>query len=521
MARDGLCVTLCAGLLLGVVLPLTATPPDEQEAHFRNALAVQNALDRGLAHLQKGEYSAAVKVLEAHISAIDGNHRYLIALRDAYRGHLRGLRQSGNTRELQTYLLRLQILDKDAPKDPPPAVTPTPKPAPAPATSAPGIARGKIDDAPRPLPDDPFSDANSVQAHKARALLARAEREYTDKRYASAAGLYAEAHKADPRTAAAYRERWAYCRLHAVGLTINQGDVGDSAALEREVRQAAAEAPNCASFADKLLRSLRGAREPVIEIKHTPGKSGGMAITETANFRIFHTQPRAFAERLARTAEMTRLTMGRKWFGEVLPTWSPRCDIHLHATQQDYARATGAGAESPGHSTFSLDGGRVVSRRIDLRCDDTHLETGTLPHEATHVVLAGRFGRHDIPRWADEGMAVLSEPRARIDLHLRNLPAHQRDGRLFNVGRLMRMSDYPEASSVGAFYAQSVSLVEFLCRKKGPQTFARFLRDGLDGGYETALRRHYDINSFVELETLWRTHAFGGAGVARMTEKRR
>ena len=46
-----------------------------------------------------------------------------------------------------------------------------------------------------------------------------------------------------------------------------------------------------------------------------------------------------------------------------------------------------------------------------------------LPHEATHVVLAGQFGDQPVPRWADEGMAVLTEPRDKIDRHLRNLPA--------------------------------------------------------------------------------------------------
>jgi hypothetical protein len=532
MARDGLCVTLCAGVVLGVALPLASAPPDEQEARFRSALAVQNALDTGLAHLQKGEYGAAVKVLEARISAIDGNHRYLLALRDAYRGYTRELKEAGRTRELQTYLLRLQILDKDARNEPPPtrpaaalaSTTPVPAPAPAaPPAPAPAIVpRAKIEDRPTGKVDDPFSDANSVQAHRARDLLARADKEFADKNYAAAARLYAQAQQADAGAAAAGHERWGYCRLHAVGLTLNRGDVGDAAELEREVRGALEQAPKLSDFGKELLRRLKDAGEPAVEVKHTPRKGAGMAVTETANFRIFHTQSRDYAERVARAAETTRLAMGRKWFGEVLPTWSPRCDIHLHATRQDYAKATGAGAESPGHSTFSLDAGRVVSRRIDLRCDDKHLLRATLPHETTHVVLAGRFGRHDVPRWADEGMAVLSEPRERIELHLRNLPAHQRDGRLFGVGRLLQMADYPDAPSVGAFYAQSVSLVGFLCRKKDPQTFAAFLKDGLAGGYEPALRKHYAINSFVELETQWRKHAFGAAaGVARTADKRR
>jgi hypothetical protein len=51
------------------------------------------------------------------------------------------------------------------------------------------------------------------------------------------------------------------------------------------------------------------------------------------------------------------------------------------------------------------------------------------------------------------------------------------------------------------------SLVDFLARAKGPRTFAHFLGDGLRGGYEAALRRHYGWD-FDDLEQHWRGRAF-------------
>jgi hypothetical protein len=77
------------------------------------------------------------------------------------------------------------------------------------------------------------------------------------------------------------------------------------------------------------------------------------------------------------------------------------------------------------------------------------------------------------------------------------------------------MNDYPEARAISAFYAQSVSLVEFLSAQKGPQVFARFLRDGLKGGYETALQKHYGYKGFDELQQRWTQEAFAAAGVAQ------
>src|SRR5262249_5791649 len=152
--------------------------------------------------------------------------------------------------------------------------------------------------------------------------------------------------------------------------------------------------------------------------------------------------------------------MQRKWLGQSLPPWNPKCEIFLHASAQDYSRATGVPASSPGHSSFQLDAGRVLSRRIDLHCDDNNIFMAILPHEATHVVLAGSFGDKPVPRWADEGIAVLTEPRDKIERHLRTLPDHRQAHQLFPVRQLVNMSDYPDPHYVAAFYAESVSLVE-------------------------------------------------------------
>jgi hypothetical protein len=298
--------------------------------------------------------------------------------------------------------------------------------------------------------------------------------------------------------------------------------------LEREVRQAMSMAPKFDGFGKDLLRKIEEhkrfaerADEPLpVEVKHTPAQGKGWAMAETANFRILHTQTAEVAERVARIAETTRVTMGRKWFGDPGEPWKPRCDIYLYPNTQDYVLGTHQSADCPGHSTISTEGERVLGRRIDLHCDEPNMLTAVLPHEATHVVLAGRFGRNAVPRWADEGMAVLSEPRERVELHLRNLPLHSREQQLFRTGDLMQLDKYPEPRRIGAFYAQSVSLVEFLSKEKGPRVFAQFLRDGLDGGYEQALRRHYNIAGFAELDQRWQRYALGnGAGSPTLVER--
>lgn len=248
--------------------------------------------------------------------------------------------------------------------------------------------------------------------------------------------------------------------------------------------------------------------EAAPEVRHLASTSDGWAVAETGHFRIYHNQTRAFVERMARAAEQARTAVFQKWFGDAGTDWKPACRVYLHATASDYCQATGAPLTSPGHSNLRTEGSRVLSRRIDLSCEAANLLEAVLPHEVTHVVLPGQFGERQVPRWADEGVAILSEPREQIERHLRTLARQNQEQQLFTVRHLLQLPDYPDVRSLRTFYAQSVSLVGFLADAQGPQTFTRFMRDGMRIGYETACKRHYGWD-FDELNEHWRRHAFG------------
>jgi hypothetical protein len=302
--------------------------------------------------------------------------------------------------------------------------------------------------------------------------------------------------------------------------------------LEREVRVAMALAPAKLEGAGQdLLRRIQERRRDAesidtqptedrtpVAVRHQERAANGWAIAETTNFRVYHNQPREIAEKAAQVAERTRTAMLRKWFDEGSDPWPQKCELYLCATADEYARLGNAPATSPGHSAIQADAGRITVRRMFMHCDNPNMLIAVLPHETTHCVLAGRFGDKMVPRWADEGMAVLTEPREQIDRHLRNLPKHSQERQLFYLRDLMNLENYPEPRRVGAFYSQSVSIVDFLTRQKGPQTFARFLYDGVNGNYEEALRRHYGYRDFSDLEVRWRASAFretaGGNQVA-------
>ena len=237
-----------------------------------------------------------------------------------------------------------------------------------------------------------------------------------------------------------------------------------------------------------------GASTPRAEEPATPGSAGSSTpiewqVHQTANFRIFHCNS-ALAQQVAEVAESVRTAQAKRWGSPAIHSaWTPRCDLYLYPNPQSYAQATGQPETSPGISTMTNNGVRVLSRRMNLRADNPLLMTMTLPHEVTHIVLADLFVVQQIPRWADEGIAVLAEPVAEQHHREADLREPLESGRVFPVSQLMAM-DYPEPKDWRLFYAQSVSLTRYLVDQGPPERFIQFVRDSQRIGTAGRTPRH-------------------------------
>lgn len=516
MRSHRVCAFLCCAILFCLH---TSGYAQETDKKMRKLLATQKAFQEGGDHLRKGNFQAAVFILESQMNDIDGNKEYLDLLKQAYQGYLRDLHAKGLTQETIRYQKRLDIMDQSQLPSTSSAlisnVIASIKAMPKTSNESNPVqpsskVRGKVEDMPE---DNLFSFTNSQKYIDARARLDQAEKEFASKNYKLASRLYEEAHRLEPRAMPQAVERWAYSRLYTVVESMNQNasSVSDPN-WEKEIRASLQMSPKLQTFGNQLLSHL-GQRSapatqvsspaPSAEVKHTGPYKDNWYLAQTTNFRVWHRISQAEATKVAKSAEAFRAEAAMKWFQSVGPDWNPICEIYLHATKEEYSKNTGAPTVSPGHTTLRTEGSRVLSRRIDLHVDDANMMVGVLPHETTHVVIAGRLGEQPVPRWADEGMSVLSEPRYRIQKHLDNLPKHARENALFPCAKLMQMADYPEPKLVGPFYAQSVAVVDYLTRLKGPTTFSEFMKEGLQAGYEPALRKYYSIQSYADLDQLW------------------
>jgi hypothetical protein len=233
---------------------------------------------------------------------------------------------------------------------------------------------------------------------------------------------------------------------------------------------------------------------------------GRWQILDSKNFRIYHADP-DLAAKVARAAEAARGDLVKRWpTATPRPDWSPLCEIYLYPSARQYAQMTGQPEDSPGFSTMGINAGRIGSRRINLRADHPTAVSAVLPHEITHVILADFFTEKQIPRWADEGLAVLSEPQDEQDRRAADLTTPLAVDKLFTLEALMNM-DYPDQQYWNLYYAQSVSLSRFLVEQGSATQVLQFLQAAQREGYEPALRRVYKIEGYADLQDRWLLYA--------------
>lgn len=382
--------------------------------------------------------------------------------------------------------------------------------------------------------------------------VASADAAFRAKQYAEAGRLYSALDR-EGRLPTSRRDHWAYCRWAEVVRRINAkpSTPQEWAEIDAEIQRIRVLSPN--NWYGEYLRNraaersaggrarkssqlvIRGSapEEPPLRLSPAPAPAparqgplpaassgakppaaprtsqtlaGQWQVRETPSFRILHNDP-ALAEKAAEVAEAARASQIKRWIGSApRDTWNPKCDIYLYPTASVFSRMTGQPEQSPGFSTMGMSGGRIIARRVNLRVDHPNMLKAIMPHEITHVVLADLFPHQQIPRWADEGMAVLSEPTSEQHLRAADLEEPLASGKLFKLDNLMTM-DYPEGKFWGLYYAQSVSLTRFLVDLATPEQFIQFVQRSQVNGAEAELKRIYKIDGYSDLHQRWLAYA--------------
>jgi len=234
----------------------------------------------------------------------------------------------------------------------------------------------------------------------------------------------------------------------------------------------------------------------------------GWQMAESERFRIHYVGKSIKAAELVTVCERTCQDLRELWLGATeVARWTPKCDVYLYPSGSEFERRTRVPAAAWGFADLAVGDGRVWSRALHMRNDDSKRQARVLVHEMTHVVLAEHFVNEPIPRWADEGIAVLSEPPERRESLMELLADEAAKRRLMPIKDLTRLSEIPrDPRQSEIFYAQSGALVDYLVKRKkmsGTEVL-KLVEDSRKRGWDTALKKQYPKLTATAFETGWR-----------------
>jgi hypothetical protein len=236
-------------------------------------------------------------------------------------------------------------------------------------------------------------------------------------------------------------------------------------------------------------------------------KSHGWKALESNRFRIHYSGSREAVVPLVAFCEETCETLRNRWIADRRETWSCKCDVFLYPTPRHFERGARVPAEMWGVADLEIGHGKVWKRRLHLRSDDPTKLTPVLTHEMTHVILAEHFCRKPIPRWADEGIAVYSEPPKRQQRMLSFLKDEASQKRLLPLKQVTTMRDGPQNERESElFYGQSGAVIEYLVthHKLTETQVLTFVGLCGDIGWEKAIAKTLPNVTAARFESDWR-----------------
>lgn len=226
-------------------------------------------------------------------------------------------------------------------------------------------------------------------------------------------------------------------------------------------------------------------------------------ITETDSFRVLNYGTHPVATALCTSCETLRRQLLAQWLGDAAAGWTPKCDLILHPSDASYDREVGPGGKSTIASALvDRHSTRVSLRRIDVRASRVDWLEVALAHELTHVILADRFDPEVLPRWLDEGMAILADSAAKRKQHVIRAGHDFAQGAHFALAELLLLDGYPPPQRWGTFYDQSAALVEFLVAEQGHRRLLEFIDLAHTHGYDRAFQQVYAMTP-IEFERRW------------------
>lgn len=176
--------------------------------------------------------------------------------------------------------------------------------------------------------------------------------------------------------------------------------------------------------------------------------------------------------------------------------WDNRLKILIYPNAQAFASACQAPAWAAGQANYRKH--EIAS----YRQSGEGFLSSLLPHELSHLILADYIGAERVPLWVTEGFAEWEQSGHEA------IPALAPQSQRFKLRDLMTMDIRHDTDQhrVAIFYLECASVVGFLIKTHGGESFGTFCRAIRDGKTcEVALATAYptDAATIETLEERW------------------
>jgi thiol-disulfide isomerase/thioredoxin len=222
------------------------------------------------------------------------------------------------------------------------------------------------------------------------------------------------------------------------------------------------------------------------------------AVHETPNFVVDATDPE-LARQIAVTAEQLRDALAIEWLGRPLPKWSAPCRISVSVDE----------SAGRGSTAFQFERGEVFGWTMQVAGSQEAILADHLPREIMQTVLASHF-RRPLDRWVSEGLAHAAESAPVRAAKLQRVRQAFAEQEHIPLRKLIRGDVSKGAEEL--HLAQSLTLVLYLQHQGGRAELIACVSDAADVGWRAAIREHYGIQNFKQLENGWLAWINGTTG---------
>jgi len=187
-------------------------------------------------------------------------------------------------------------------------------------------------------------------------------------------------------------------------------------------------------------------------------------------------------------------------------TWDDRARIIIFSDQETFSQRTGVPSWSRGFAV--RDQNFFQTRTMVAYKQEVDFLDGVLPHEITHLIIGDLMhSQVSLPLWFEEGVAQYQEKNKKKQADYVMRQAVRRGQYLaFDKMFVTDIRHAQDPIQTAFYYAQSVSIIEFLITKHGSKKFGQLItRLKERESFEQALLKTYltAFRSINELEKKW------------------